>query len=290
MNKILGIVVLYNPDVTLLKDCLYSILSQVDHLWISDNSPSDLPEICLLLNHIPSNKITYYKFQDNVGIATAQNEGIMYAQKEHYSHVFFSDQDSIIPNNVVKDLICYSDQIIDKGLKVGAIGPIPINRKTGIPYKFKMKSSEISNNIFEVSELMNSSSLFRVEVFNNIGLMEDRLFIDGVDYEICWRAHSLLNYRFFIIPDLKIEHQLGEGDRRFLGRELKISTPFRTYYQFRNYLWLFRRQYVPVNWKVRNGIKYLFKYFYYPLLCKPRFEYFKRINKGIIEGIIIKKK
>jgi rhamnosyltransferase len=116
-------------------------------------------------------------------------------------------------------------------------------------------------------------------------MLDDSLFIDGVDHEWCWRASFKLQLRFFIIESVILSHMLGEGDRHFLIRKVAIPTPFRTYFQFRNYFKLVKRNYVPIYWKFSNGFKYIIKYFYFSLMVKPRMEYFKMINKGIIDGL-----
>ena len=114
--------------------------------------------------------------------------------------------------------------------------------------------------------------------------MDDGLFIDGVDHEWCWRGRRD-GYRFFIDEHTPLSHKLGEGDRYFIFRKVAIPTPFRTYYQFRNYFKLLKRSYVPIYWKCSNGFKYLIKMFYFPFFVAPRKEYLKNIFRGIKDGI-----
>ena len=66
---------------------------------------------------------------------------------------------------------------------------------------------------------------------------------------------------FFISESVQLSHQVGEGDRPFIFRKVAIPTPFRTFYQFRNYFRLVHRGYVPLYWKVSNGFKYSIKFF-----------------------------
>ena len=173
---------------------------------------------------------------------------------------------------------------------MGGVGPQPFNRDTGKAYLASIKQGHyIKEGVKEVSELINSASLIRVKLFKDAGLMDESLFIDGVDHELCWRASRLADYHFFMVTSILFSHKLGEGDKNFLGITVKISTPFRIYYQFRNYFYLLRRNYVPIYWKVSNGIKYFFKYFYYSLCTNQKWIYFKNINKGIFDGVKGKK-
>lgn len=71
----------------------------------------------------------------------------------------------------------------------------------------------------------------------------------------------------------------------FFLKKVAIASPFRVYYQFRNYLWLCRRDYVPRYWKRKNGMKYFVKLFYFPICVAPRTMYLRRIVRGVISGL-----
>lgn len=283
MRKVICVLVLYNPEISLLIRAINVIISQVDMLWISDNSTK---LIAYPTEWRSSEQIRYQKMPGNIGIAAAQNEGIKYAIKEKYDFVYFLDQDSISPEGIVLQLVSQYRLLCSKGINVGAVGPRPYNRKENVEYRGSVRKGKILyEGITEVTELINSASLVPVKVFEQVGLMDESLFIDGVDHEFCWRAKRKLGSRFFIVESVKLSHQLGEGDRYFLFRKVAIPTPFRTYYQFRNYFILIRRGYVPVYWKLSNGFKYVIKYFYFPLCVPPRFGYLKNINKGVVDGL-----
>ena len=223
----------------------------------------------------------------NIGIAAAQNYGINYAVEHNYNYLFYLDQDSIVPENIISKLLFQYRFLLSNSIIVGAVGPRAFNRCENKEYKGSVKKGKkINNEITEVTELISSASLIAVSNFEKTGLMDEELFIDAVDHEWCWRASSRMNGRFFIVETVKLSHYLGEGDRYFLWRKVPIPTPFRTYYQFRNYFTLLRRNYVPTYWKVSNGIKYIVKFFYYPLCISPRLSYLRNICKGIYDGVL----
>ena len=280
--KIGCILVLYNPDNTLLESVLNAIIQQVEGIFIADNSVNT--------NEIfPSqsrDRIIYQKMNGNIGIAGAQNVGINYFLKNEFSHLFFLDQDSILAYGAVDQLMMDLQELQLKSIRVGGIGARPINRQNGKKYNDSSKKGLFySENLTEVTEIMNSASLIPAKNFIDAGLFEEDLFIDGVDNEWCWRAKHLKSLRFFIDEKVFLSHCLGEGDRYFVTRNIAIPTPFRTYYQFRNYFKLVRRNYVPCHWKILNGLKYFVKFIYFPIFLKPRQEYFKHIIKGIGDGI-----
>ncbi len=283
--KIACVLVLYNPDIHLLNDVLSSVCSQVDLVCIVDNSS------CILNREMLSiHKNIHYIFMNgNKGIAKAQNEGVIFLMNNGYTHILFIDQDSILPRNLVSGLCDNLTILQSEGVKVASIGPRAINRQSNSIYKGNVSEKmRYSENLTETDALLSSGSLILSSNFKIVGLMDVDLFIDGVDHEWCWRAFAKENLRSFIVENLHINHQRGEGDRLFLTKKVAISTPFRIYYQYRNYFILCRRNYVPFKWKVKNGIKYAIKIVYYPLLISPRISYIRNIYNGIFNGLFYK--
>lgn len=281
-KKIGSVIVLYNPDLTVLSKLISQIRMQVDKIVLIDNS--HLPQINDEL--IKDSKIHYSHLGGNKGIAYAQNEGIKYLESQDIDYVIFFDQDSIPPEDLVAKLYSSYKNLLALIPNIGALGARPFNRGENKKYEATvMKGYKINERITEVNEIISSASFVPIKNFSDIGYMDESLFIDGVDHEWCWRAKEIKNLRFFIVEDALLSHQIGEGDRYFLIRKVSIPTPFRTYYQFRNFFILSKRTYVPKYWKIVNLIKYIIKLFYYPVFISPRYEYLKKILKGIIDGI-----
>lgn len=280
-SKVGCILVLYNPNWSLATKVIKSIYSQVDILYVIDNSPQES------INKLPDLvNLKYHYLGGNKGIAYAQNIGINLLKADNLDFCFFLDQDSIVEDGMVNNLLKHYEELNGKGICVGAIGPRPINRQQGKEYRGSVKKGiAFDENTTEVTELISSASLIPAKHFEVVGGMDESLFIDGVDHEWCWRCSYLINARFFISEKNHLSHQLGEGDREFLWRKVAIPTPFRTYFQFRNYFILSKRRYVPLYWKLSNGIKYCIKMFYFPLFIPPRREYIKQILRGIYDGL-----
>lgn len=284
MNKKIGcVVVLFNPNLPLLERVLKSVKEQVNHIFISDNS-SYIAKASLVSDN---DDITYHNMLGNVGIAAAQNVGIQYFREKEFTHVIFLDQDSIMNEGLVAQLLSDLDCLEKMGILVGAIGPRPYNRKSEKEYRGSvMKGKQILPNITEVTEIISSAALVPIKNFSDVGLLDESLFIDGVDHEWCWRGKQKKKLRFFIAERALLSHQLGEGDKHFILRKVAIPTAFRVYYQYRNYFILVRRKYVPNYWKLANGFKYFIKAFYYPLALEGGMAYFKNILYGIKDGIL----
>ncbi|MTH17512.1 glycosyltransferase family 2 protein [Flavobacterium sp. LC2016-01] len=285
-----AVVVLYNPDLSNLKKSLLSLITQVGNVILIDNSPINL-ETGEFLSFFKDFSIEYYFLGENLGIAKAQNIGIHKALNKKSNFVLIMDQDSIPFSDMVYHLKHDFIFLSNKGCKVGAIGPVPINIQTQAPYSSRIKKNypffDDCQNIIKVSELISSGSLIDLAIFEDVGLMDESLFIDGVDHEWCWRANSK-GYVCAMSNNAKLQHMLGEGDRKIFGIRIAITSPFRVFYQFRNYFYLCKRQYVPLYWKINNGFKYLIKILYYPTFVSPRKLYLKNILRGIKAGLSVK--
>lgn len=285
--KVIAIIVLYNPEKEKIIENLRRVLNQVDKVCLIDNS---LVSNDYIKEELPES--VYYPQYHNFGIAAAQNIGLKYATEHQYDFVLFSDPDSVIPDNAVKSLMNTYRKLTDDGFYVGAVGSTAYSESTNLPYQIKdcfIKKLD-NQRVTEVSYTMNSISFIPLELFRRVGLMDESLFIDGVDDEWCWRATSVTGCRFFLDDNIIIKHNLGRSGGKIGNRMISIASPNRLYYEYRNFIWLKRRDYVPRHWIRYNGWKYLLKIIYYPLFVTPRFINLKFILKGICDGFRVKNK
>ena len=98
-----------------------------------------------------------------------------------------------------------------------------------------------------------------MSVFRDVGMMEDRLFIDLVDHEWCWRCGSY-GYSIYMTHEVELNHKVGEKTKHFLGLQFIVSAPQRYYFKYRNALWLIKRDYVPTKWKFKTVLRIVVEY------------------------------
>ena len=108
-------------------------------------------------------------------------------------------------------------------------------------------------------------------------------FIDYVDHEWCWRANSM-GYICCMDMSISIKHKVGKKSIVILGIPFIISAPKRYYFQYRNSIWLLRRHYVPMSWKLKICVKNLIGLFLYPLCSTSPFVVMNNIVKGILSA------
>ncbi len=281
-----AIIIAYNPNITVLKNNIYNIIQSpyVKDVIIVDNSSTnnltDLEEISnVKLIHLGVNK----------GIATAQNIGLDYIKKTKVSFAILFDQDSEIDTSLIGYLIEGFYELKILGYKIAAVGPRPFDLFEDKDMRpLVQREKKIAGKWSLTKQIIASGKLIDVNVLEIVGMMEDDLFIDGVDHEWCWRARKY-GYQIAIIDKAVMRHRLGDARGKFMGLTYKIGSPIRLYYQFRNILVLCRRSYVPIYWKIRCLLSIIFRVCIFSITGNDTKQRQKYMLKGIIDGIKNKK-
>lgn len=272
-----AIVILYNPDWDLLKEGLEALTPQVDEVCIIDNSSIDSSAQFENIG-----KVRYIPLLKNIGIAAAQNIGIKHFFDANFEYVIFSDQDSVMPNNLVEKLLhAYND--LKEKIDIGAIGPIPINRHTKKKYVYNDNIIAQEQLYYEMHSVISSCSFMPLKNFHKVGLYDENLFIDFVEQDWCWKARFYHHLKIIMLLDAEVQHELGQY-KKFLGRDMNISSPFRLYFQIRNLLWLINKEYTPRYWRKLNLKKLPLKLLYYTVIPSNRLQYMKSIFRGLRDG------
>jgi rhamnosyltransferase len=281
MNKIVGVIVTYKPDIEVLDKLIESIQNQLAKIIIVDNTPNGSKD---LEKYKTYSNIEIIYLYDNYGIAYAQNVGIKKALENNADYILLSDQDTVYPPDFVEKMLeCFAEE------KVAACGPVYINTVTGVlsPIrKIYFKKEYVTSGKHEVFQMIASGKILNSRYLPDIGLMREDLFIDYVDHEWCWRAIKK-GYKLLINADVKIDHKLGYSWRKFFGKKISLSNHIRYYYLVRNVFYLalysdtlsFPHRILLLS----QGFKFLIAY---PLLSKPHIKNLKFVLKGFYHGII----
>lgn len=277
LDKTAILVTTYNPDPNSFINNVASYLDQVKLIVVCDNS-TDAVKACDIENLCQSyESLVYFPMSGNQGIAAAQNSAIKVAQMRGFEYFLEMDQDSKLPDNYVIRIVSSFHRLERSGIAVGGVGPIAVNEKDGRAYHGRGK---IGGTV-RVDKTLSSGFFYSSRAYQVIGPKDERLFIDFVDWDWCWRASSL-SLNIFVDGNLRIEHELGSGHTKVAFWYVGIPAPIRHYYQYRNAMYLFFRPYVPVGWKVRRSIIYLFKFLYYSFFAPRSGERRRYIYSGFI--------
>ncbi|WP_232582988.1 glycosyltransferase family 2 protein [Photobacterium phosphoreum] len=275
------IIIAYNPDVNLVINNIKKIskLDIVNEIIVVDNSLVD--------NKLIIDNVTYIPLFDNYGIAKAQNIGIQHSCNNSITDaILLFDQDSVIESDMVEILYGDFNKYKKEYKNIAAIGPLTIDsfsNKKEIP---KFNQMVDSLNLLIVKEIIASGKLINKEIISDVGLMNEELFIDGVDHEWCWRATSK-NYKIVLSLNALMVHTVGDSRIKIplIPLSLRVASPIRMYYQYRNFFLLIKEKHTPLFWKIRNSIGYILKGLIFTLFVSDRKERFSFIKKGVIDGI-----
>ncbi|CAM3247469.1 Rhamnosyltransferase [Burkholderia ubonensis] len=197
----------------------------------------------------------------NLGIATAQNQGVAELLAQGIEFAFLFDQDSDAPATLLQGLMEYAACLSAKSENVALIGPAYFDARFGavtpfvqfLPFRLR-RIPPYGTSPVEVDFLISSGSCLNLKFWRDIGPMEDDLFIDFVDVEWCLRAKRK-GFRIVGLPWLVLTHSLGEQPVRLLNRPYPLHSPIRRYYQVRNLLVLLSRGDVSWIWKSREVLR-----------------------------------
>lgn len=272
------VIVVFHPDEEAMKAKLLRLGTEVC-IAVADNTPD--AEL-----HLSQANVTYIPLRRNTGIACAQNEGIRALEHSGCSHIVFFDQDSDFSESYVTAIVGEYERIESFRKNLFLLGPQVMNKESGEEYRSVIHAEAAADNGFVPKrEIISSGSCVSVAKLKDVGVMQAEMFIDYVDFEHCWRA-EWKGYVCGITKRVTLPHKVGSRELHFPhGYRVIISAPFRYYYQYRNYLWLCRKRYVPRQWKVNTGIKMLLRIFYFPFVVKEWRQIEKNMFKGILHGI-----
>lgn len=237
LEKIIAGIVLYNPDMIRLKENLDAISTQADEIVCIDNASLNIKDIEELVIHFP--KIKLIKNANNMGIATALNQIITYADEQNYKWVLTLDQDSIVDDNLITVYKLYLDK------ENMAMLTCLIQERTIDSKEYNQKKD-----IVEVNKCITSGCLTNVKACIQTGYFKDSLFIDYVDFDMCIRLIQK-GWKIYCVNYVGLLHQTGQAQRvKVFGRDLYLKghpveiyheSPIRIYYFFRNVVYFWRR-------------------------------------------------
>lgn len=236
-KAILAVIVSYNPDDKIIR-CYNSIKEQVDKIIIVDNCTKDENSKQYLKQLSTETEIIYN--DKNYGIAKALNQAAKYALDNGYKWLLTLDQDSEFLPNTYKLLTQSYEQMPNKE-KIMLIAP---QYKERIYYSHESNNDYGSMNINKIiwkkeTLIITCGSLIKVQVFDNIGLFDEKLFMDRVDFEFCLRLNKC-GYISKIAANVYFIHEFGKENKKY-GFKVSNYSSNRRYSIAKNSIYIFKK-------------------------------------------------
>ena len=226
-HEVCAVIVAFHPDAGFV-DRLRTVAGQVGAIVVVDNTPAKARKGSIVLPPTLAGKQQLLENCDNLGIATALNQGLAQARVWGCSWLLTLDQDTMAHTDLVDSLLEVAHACGEEVAVIGANHLDPRNRRT--------EALTQGPGIWqERKTVITSGSLLRMSAAEMIGGFRDDYFIDQVDHEYCLRVRSQ-GGRVVITRKVAMVHSVGEaGGVRlpWLG-VLPRHSALRKYYIARN--------------------------------------------------------
>lgn len=240
-QDVAAVIIAYNPPESFSENLL-EISRQVDAVLVIDNASEE--KYTDILEQVAQRpKISVIYNNENMGVATALNQGFGWATQRGFGYVLTFDQDSSPSSGMVQKLLDVY-QLSSEASTIAIVAPRVIDSAVGVASRYLRPKGRFFFELVaceygfldDVVFVITSGSLCNLRVYQTIGGFEDDFFIDYVDVEYCLHARSL-GYNIIVACDAVLSHSLGAREERsFLGKKEypRFHSPLRWYYQSRN--------------------------------------------------------
>ncbi|MFT4268155.1 MAG: glycosyltransferase [Xenophilus sp.] len=234
----------------------------------------------------------------NLGLAAAINRGVHWLATlaPAPQFVLLLDQDSEPQPGSITALLTAFGQLQAAGHNVGCVGPLLADPDTGLTHGFHQSTRWRWKRAYPpvgsaspvpCVNLNGSGTLVPIALFQQLGGLDEALFIDHVDTEWAFRvmAHG---HELWGIPNAVFKHSMGQASTRFWlfgWRVWPVRSPQRHYYLYRNAAILMKRPYVPLVWKAWAVAKLLLTAGVTAITGPSRGQQIKSIWQGVRKGL-----
>ena len=280
MNSVAAVIITYNVEND-FKQRINRLKGKVDEIIVVDNGSK--AETINMLNELEK-EVTVIYLEDNKGIASALNKGIKYSIEKGYNWILTLDHDSIITDNMIKNMLtCYEGLNNELKEKVAMLVPVHVEEKE-YQNGSNINEEKASNSYIEVLTEITSGALTKAEIYINVGMYDEKLFIDLVDHDYCLSLNKK-GFKIIQVNNATLIHNLGESVRKSILGLKMIPTnhsPLRRYYMSRNrhYIWEKYKEDFP-SWVLTDKRRFITENLKIVLFEDNKIEKFKYIKRGI---------
>ena len=272
--KIAAAVILYYPDENVIEN-ISSYFNSVETLYLVDNT--EIPSKLITENLKCFTGVVYIHDGENKGIAARLNNVGDLAVKDGYDWLLTMDQDSSFEDKTFTNYLnCLGS--FEKKEKVSMFG---------INHIKELDDLDICNAV-NVNHLITSGSVLNLQLMNEIGAFDEKLFIDEVDFEYCLRS-VVKGFSIIQFANIFLTHNLGQTSQHRSFKTSKLTprvlhSPVRIYYMTRNFLYVQSKYAKTFPGEINLRRKVLFNRFKNNILYnRQRFAVMRKIARGFLD-------
>ena len=233
MNKEKTAIIILNYNgFPYILDCLKSLslhhcfIAPLLQIIVVDNSSTDR-SVEKIKKKFP--KIKIIQNQTNLGFAGGNNVAIKYALKNNFDNIMLLNPDTIVEKNFLKPLL----QLIKSNKEIGIVSPIlkgkegnktifalgaELNPILGRTKHLHVKRAPLSAVKQEL--ISGCAMMIRKEVFEKIGLFDERFFLYFEDSDFCLRARKA-GFKIYVEPKSVVLHKCSSSLGGFSLKKIK---------------------------------------------------------------------
>ena len=277
MNFAVGIV-LYNSNVDKIRQTISEYKNEAKNIILIDNNSLNIDEVDKLVSEFSN--VLLIRNEKNEGIARALNQILESSISLGINYLLTLDQDSFLQLNYLKKMMEY----IEDDVAIVCPEIIDLNKK---------KNKLISEEYAEIERCITSGSLMNLNTCKEVGIFDEKMFIDYVDFDYCKRIR-LKGYKILKIKDCFLKHEIGKRSiKKFFGIYVYPTnhSSFRVYYYFRNmrYYYLKFRKQMTSKEKINEIIRIYWKYISIILYEENKKDKLSSARKGFKDAITLMK-
>lgn len=251
------------PEMT--AECLDSIRQQDYgnyHVLVVDNGSRD-NSVEVLNERFPW--VELLVLEENIGYGMGNNAGIEHVLRSPTDYIFLLNNDTVVAPDMLSILV----NVAESDPRIGIVGPTmyyfeppdviwsgenTVNWRSGQVARKNM-GEHVSQDLLrqmenhKIDHVDTCASLVKREVFESIGLLDPRYFINYEDLDFDLRAKQA-GFDLVYVPQAFMWHKVSLA--------MGFASPATTYYMTRNALTLFWTR-APVQWKLVAVFSILFR-------------------------------
>lgn len=203
-----------------------------------DNPVDSVKKIC--------KDIIFIDNKSNLGFAEGNNVGIRVALDNEAKYIWLLNNDTIVHRDALTAMIDVGERIPKSGILGSKIyyydkpdfiwfAGATINWKRAVSYHtgINQKDHPQYGDLKEVDRITGCSMVVKRELCENIGLMDEKLFLYVEEVDWCVRARNA-GYKVIYVPDSKVYHKISSST----GEDFSIVY---NYFNTRNFLYVIRK-------------------------------------------------
>ena len=300
MDKVGLVTVTYNSAkfLKLFLDCVWLQTHKNFILYVIDNASID--NTVSILKKCNDSRLVLIKNESNLGVAKANNQGIVKAIEDGCSQILIINNDVTFEPMLIKSLMQIQKEkkcslvapkimYFDNPKKIWYAGSWFVKAKGYLPLHRGINEVDKGqyDDIIEVEYAPTCCLLIKKEVFKDIGLMNERYFVYFDDTDFSYRVLNDARHNLFYCPNVKFLHKVG-GSTQSFKKEINHSYrgDFFIRQNTRNHIYFLKQigslfAYIFIGWLFfKNNIRFIIN----PLIRKNLSTWWL-INKSYFEGL-----